>query len=329
MIDLASSVVVLGQVKDRVSQFNNHLNRRRRHSGTPFGKKRGDRSAPPSAVKTRKRTPAKFFQSPIRIKLAEENFCSVAKIQLTDAMEKRYKIHTFWDWVTVGIYLGLGLAGLKGDVESLAVILQEHSLVQFEPTAVLSLCLVSLVWVASFSASLVKLYGDRLLPASSTRQRRQQQQTLQPTAAQQQPSLLGHVVRMLSFPFRVAVCLWCGMAAVAWIGVGFVLYVTKAWMIGPVLELWLDAGGPCAGLHWDTKQLAATTADNIVIATDDNQHGGRSRPGVGVGGGGRISGSVASGRRPRMKSSSSNIVDTFFNVTPRVDLLFDVRNLPQ
>jgi hypothetical protein len=327
-------------------------------------------SQPRSAViKTRKRTPAKFFKSPIRNRLAAENFCSVAKVQLADAMERRYKINGFWDWATVGLYLALGLLGLQRDLRRLLTLVSNthndsgdsHSgrgnagsavASPDDVTSVLSAVLVAFVWLVSFVASLVYLVQESLParpPARPLAPRTTAARPLPATGglgwwwrfsrcwrwswhvAQQAASVVASASQALVDP-----ALYCA-TAVAWVAVGFALYVTKLWMVGPVLRWWLDWGPATVGLRWDdTRLLAAASSDRIVMEADTpqqqqsrNTKKGSEEKGFGTkkrGAAGRST-MVDAPRRLRM-SRSRSLLDTFFNVTPRVDLLFDVRSLP-
>jgi len=296
-----ASGAVFTSIQSRIALFNN----------VPVQKQRLN---PPSTIKKRKRTPAKFFKSPLRIKLAEENFCSVAKVNLTDTMEHRYKIHSFWDWVTVGLYLVLGLVGLRDDTGSLTNIISSCSWKErtchgkVEPAAALSIFLVLCIWVVSFSASLLKLFNARLVMAPKSGQSRG-----------------TYLTRVVWSGVTSAFLLLCrALPAAVWIASGFLLFVSKLWMIGPALEFWLKCGGPLTGLHWDTKCLAAEASNRIVIADatesvlslSDNPKRDLFK---------ELKGTATAPGRMRIKKAQTAF-DTFFNVSPRVDLLFDVRH---
>ena len=125
-----------------------------------------------STIKKRKRTPAKFFKSPLRSKLAQENFCSSAKVKLADSFEHRYKVHTVWDWLTVALYLLLGLVALIQDVKSLLSIGQIwNNPTSFDGhyTPIISAALVVCIWITSFSTTFVALLKGRVpRPAQAT-----------------------------------------------------------------------------------------------------------------------------------------------------------------
>ena len=272
-----------------------------------------------SAIKVRKRTPAKFYKSPIRIKLALDNFCSVAKVQLTDSMEHRYKITTWSDWVTVAIYLGLGLVGLSGDITLVSGLASQccnmwadatwlSCLNELDAATLLSLCLMATVWVLSYTTTIAFLSRARL------RRHKSGTEGLSPGS------------RIMKTFFAVAWALARVIPILMWTLGGFFLYITKVWMIGPILRLWLQSAGPLADIRWDLDQLVATTANRLVIS-DPMLNSGYHAKDHRVAKANTLMSEIrqAAGNRRRRMAVSQQTMDRFFNLNARIDLLFDVR----